>query len=65
MFSQQLQQYIQIGMVEVNGHDKKATILTPPRSNKMAEDDWQQILQVATELREELEQLGYTINIES
>lgn len=59
-FSQRLQQAIRVGMVSIDSGTQQATILAPPNSDQLKDDDWLLILQAASEVRTELEQLDYT-----
>lgn len=62
MFSERLQQAINVGMVHVDESNMVATIYAPPMSDEMTNDDWLLVLRAATEVRHELESLGYIVS---
>ena len=58
--SDRLRQAIAVGMVIITAA-KQATIAAPPNAETLSDDDWLLVLQVAGEMRHELEALGYTV----
>ena len=59
-FSSHLQQALDVGMVRID--DERATILSPPVPEELADDDWLALLSAATEVGHELERLGYQVS---
>lgn len=62
-FSDRLQQAVSVGMVELQVDDERrsAQIHPPPNAEKMSDDDWLNIIQAASEVRRELESLGFYV----
>lgn len=62
LYSQRLRQAIAVGMVKIHDYQNTARILAPPDPADLTEDGWLAILQAATEMRQELEELGYQVS---
>ena len=58
--SERLRQAIAVGMVIITG-PLQATIPAPPPTETTTDDEWLLVLRAASEVRAELEALGYTV----
>lgn len=61
LYSPFLQRAIVAGKVRIDKEQAVAVIVAPPHPEALTDDDWLSILRAASEMRRELESLGFIV----